>query len=141
MSQPSSQGDEMKISSGVSQSRRGDELIKIIQYARCEDLASQTPLPHHKFRTQNAMGVLMSLITAISQGFPPKSKFTVDDIPDMSDRVVIVTGANTGVGFEIAKVSLPYIPLSESTRQSKALIGSSVPQCESVHCCEKPSQG
>jgi hypothetical protein len=32
MSQPSSQGDKMKISSGVSQLWRGDELIEILQY-------------------------------------------------------------------------------------------------------------
>jgi hypothetical protein len=32
LSQPQQQGDEMKISSGVSQSPRGDELIEIVQY-------------------------------------------------------------------------------------------------------------
>jgi hypothetical protein len=50
------------------------------------------------------MGILVSLITMASQSFPPKSKFTVDDIPDLSGKVIIVTGANTGVGFETAKV-------------------------------------
>ena len=29
---------------------------------------------------------------AIEQGFPPKSKFSVDDIPDLTGRVVVVTG-------------------------------------------------
>ena len=32
LSQPSSQSDEIKISSGVSQSHMGDELIEIVQY-------------------------------------------------------------------------------------------------------------
>jgi hypothetical protein len=32
MSQASGQSDEKKISSGVSQSRKGDELIEIVQY-------------------------------------------------------------------------------------------------------------
>jgi hypothetical protein len=32
MSQASGQSDEQKFSSGVSQSRRGDELIEIVQY-------------------------------------------------------------------------------------------------------------
>jgi hypothetical protein len=53
------------------------------------------------------MGILMSLIIVASQSFPPKSKFTVDDIPDLSGQVIIVTGSNTGVGFEIAKVLYP----------------------------------
>ncbi len=30
--------------------------------------------------------------------------FTADDVPDQSGRTVIVTGANTGIGFEAAKV-------------------------------------
>jgi hypothetical protein len=34
LSQPASQVDEMKISSGVSQSHVGDELIEIVQYTR-----------------------------------------------------------------------------------------------------------
>jgi hypothetical protein len=40
----------------------------------------------------------------INQSMPPKSKFTVDHIPDLSTKVIIVTGANTGVGYETAKV-------------------------------------
>ncbi len=47
------------------------------------------------------MGVVQSFI---SQTWPPKPKFSVDDIPDLSGKVVIVTGGNTGVGFETAKV-------------------------------------
>ncbi|KIM74352.1 hypothetical protein PILCRDRAFT_14500 [Piloderma croceum F 1598] len=50
----------------------------------------------------------MSLITVASQSFPPKSKFAVDDIPDLSGQVIIVTGSNTGVGFEIAKALLAH---------------------------------
>jgi len=33
---------------------------------------------------------------ALSILFPPKSNFTTDDIPDLTGKVVIVTGANTG---------------------------------------------
>jgi retinol dehydrogenase 12 len=49
------------------------------------------------------MGLLISLVM---QTFPPKPKFTSDNIPDLSGRVVIVTGANTGIGFDTAKVFL-----------------------------------
>jgi retinol dehydrogenase-12 len=45
----------------------------------------------------------------ISQSIPPKSKFSVDDIPDLSGKVIIVTGANTGVGYETAKVRTIFI--------------------------------
>jgi hypothetical protein len=48
----------------------------------------------------------MGLITAIIQLFPPRPKFGVENVPDLSGKVMIVTGANTGVGYEIAKVRL-----------------------------------
>jgi len=51
---------------------------------------------------------LMSLIAVIKQISPPKSKFNVEDIPDLSGKIIIVTGANTGVGFETAKALLAH---------------------------------
>ncbi|KAJ7352045.1 NAD(P)-binding protein [Mycena albidolilacea] len=48
------------------------------------------------------------LISNIKQGFPPKSKFSVDDIPDLSGQVIIVTGANIGVGKETVKALLQH---------------------------------
>ncbi|KAF7335670.1 NAD(P)-binding protein [Mycena venus] len=51
------------------------------------------------------MGVLISVI---KQSFPPKSKFSVDKIPDLSGQVIIVTGANIGVGKETVKALLQH---------------------------------
>jgi NAD(P)-dependent dehydrogenase (short-subunit alcohol dehydrogenase family) len=39
------------------------------------------------------MGLILSII---NESFPPKSKFSVEDIPDLSGKVMIVTGANSG---------------------------------------------
>ncbi|KAF8595286.1 NAD(P)-binding protein [Ceratobasidium sp. AG-I] len=41
-----------------------------------------------------------------SQTFPPKSLFTVEQIPDLAGQVIIVTGGNAGVGKETCKALL-----------------------------------
>ncbi|KAI1112124.1 hypothetical protein F5Y14DRAFT_283275 [Nemania sp. NC0429] len=40
----------------------------------------------------------------MQQSFPGKPTFTEKDIPDLENKVVIVTGSNTGVGKEIARM-------------------------------------
>jgi retinol dehydrogenase 12 len=54
------------------------------------------------------MGIVSSTILAIKQCLPPKTDYTVDKIPDLSGCIIIVTGANTGIGFETAKVCHYY---------------------------------
>lgn len=42
------------------------------------------------------------------QAFPPKSKFSTDQIPDLSGQVIIVTGGNVGIGKETIKALLQH---------------------------------
>ncbi|TDL26765.1 NAD(P)-binding protein [Rickenella mellea] len=51
------------------------------------------------------MGTALSLCREM---FPPKSTFSVEDIPDLEGKVIIVTGGNTGVGKEIIKGLLQH---------------------------------
>ena len=48
--------------------------------------------------------MLKEIVTFLADLFPPKPIFKTEDIPDLTGKVIIVTGANTGT--EILRLSL-----------------------------------
>lgn len=79
-------------------------------------------------------------ISFISEGLPLRSKFSVDNIPDLSNQVMMVTGGNRGVGFEIVKVRTePSISGAHWIRKLNmwVRIGAAYSQCQSLHGGEK----
>lgn len=53
------------------------------------------------------MGQFFSIFgQLVNQSWPPKSKFSIDDIPDQTGKVVIVTGGYAGVGKETVHAML-----------------------------------
>ncbi|KZV62249.1 NAD-P-binding protein [Peniophora sp. CONT] len=63
---------------------------------------------------------------AFNQSLPPKAKWAVEDIPDLSGKVIIVTGGNTGVGKETVKALLQhnakvYLAARNADKAAKAI--------------------
>ncbi|KAG1844696.1 hypothetical protein F4604DRAFT_1937386 [Suillus subluteus] len=62
----------------------------------------------------------------IRETFPPSAQFFASDVPDMSGKVVLVTGANSGIGKETARVLLTknakvYVACRDKTKGEAAI--------------------
>ncbi|EIW80515.1 NAD(P)-binding protein [Coniophora puteana RWD-64-598 SS2] len=47
-----------------------------------------------------------NFISFVSELFPPAVTYSSDDMPDMAGKVILITGANVGIGKEIARILL-----------------------------------
>lgn len=68
------------------------------------------------------------ILTYLADLFPPKPTFKVEDIPDLTGKVIIVTGANSGQspsGFASVRID-QYWPLGVGKETAKVGLFSSV---------------
>ncbi|KAJ6453258.1 NAD-P-binding protein [Mycena vitilis] len=75
------------------------------------------------------MGILWDLLTAlVVETFPPAPVFTAQDIPDLSGKVFLVTGGNSGLGFEtvrelVKRGGTVYMAARSREKAEKAIAG------------------
>ncbi|KAI2617418.1 NAD(P)-binding protein [Hypoxylon sp. NC1633] len=74
-------------------------------------------------------------ISALRQAFPGKATFTEKDVPDLTNKVIIVTGSNSGLGKELARIlysknAKVYMMARSETKTKSAMddIKASVPK-------------
>ncbi|KAL4873571.1 hypothetical protein BDV12DRAFT_182349 [Aspergillus spectabilis] len=65
-------------------------------------------------------------VPVVTQIFPPSPSFVEKDIPDLTGKVAIVTGATSGVGFEVATILFSknasvYIAARSADKAEKAI--------------------
>jgi len=62
-----------------------------------------------------ALSVSITSSSGWSSMFPPRAKWSTEQIPDLSGLVMIVTGGNAGIGRETVKVRMAQQPCASSS--------------------------
>jgi hypothetical protein len=71
---------------------------------QCASFASFSPLASDRWTHRSPRETMGAAYSMYTQTFPPAPKWGLNDIPDLSGRVAVVTGGYAGIGAETAKV-------------------------------------
>src|SRR6266550_560995 len=75
---------------------------------------------------------MFPLFSSLRECFPPTSQFSVDDVPDLTGKTVLITGANTGESS--TRTCLSAYRRQKTRHWQRNCQSSPVAQCEGLHC-------
>ena len=105
-------------------------MFRFSVYTLCSTTARRTALTHRnrlpiiqKARASDMSSILKTAQTTLAENFggpaaaaaPTGTQFSIDQVPDQSGKVAVITGGSEGIGYGVSHTLLSKVSISDYT--------------------------